>query len=75
MTEEKTIATAPEPETTLSSLDRCDACGAQAYVRVQVGATGQLLFCAHHARKHAPVLTEVAQIIEDQSDLLTASNH
>ncbi|OKL49940.1 DUF7455 domain-containing protein [Boudabousia marimammalium] len=58
-------------DTTLTALDRCDACGAQAYVRVQVGDSGQLLFCAHHARKHAPVLKQVAQIIEDESDRLS----
>jgi hypothetical protein len=31
----------------LSKLDRCDACGAQAYVLVQ-GTTGTLMFCGHH---------------------------
>lgn len=34
----------------LSKLDRCDACGAQAYVLVQ-GTTGELLFCGHHYTK------------------------
>lgn len=37
--------------TTLTAIDRCDRCGAQAYVRVSVG-NGELLFCAHHAREH-----------------------
>ena len=31
----------------LNSSDRCDACGAQAYVYVS-GVAGDLLFCAHH---------------------------
>jgi hypothetical protein len=36
-----------EKQWTLSALDRCDACGSQAYVQT-IGATGDLLFCAHH---------------------------
>jgi hypothetical protein len=31
----------------LNSLDRCDSCGAQAYVWV-TGVVGELFFCAHH---------------------------
>jgi len=31
----------------LNSLDRCDSCEAQAYVKVK-GITGELLFCNHH---------------------------
>jgi hypothetical protein len=31
----------------LTALDRCDSCGAQAYVQVS-GVTGDLMFCAHH---------------------------
>jgi hypothetical protein len=34
----------------LNVSDRCDACGAQAYVYVS-GVTGDLLFCAHHYNK------------------------
>lgn len=30
--------------------DRCDRCGAQAYVLVS-GLTGELMFCAHHYNK------------------------
>lgn len=36
-----------EKKWTLSALDRCDACGSQAYVHA-LGTTGDLLFCAHH---------------------------
>lgn len=32
---------------TLTASDRCDRCGAQAYVKV-IGNTGDLLFCGHH---------------------------
>lgn len=34
----------------LKTTDRCDRCGAQAYVKV-VGSTGELLFCSHHYDK------------------------
>ncbi|NUT59475.1 MAG: hypothetical protein HOQ00_11630, partial [Agromyces sp.] len=43
----------------LTALDRCDACGAQAYIRVVV-ASGELLFCAHHGRKHQEKLSQIA---------------
>lgn len=31
----------------LDAHDRCDRCGAQAYVKV-IGQVGELLFCGHH---------------------------
>ena len=34
----------------LKAIDRCDKCGAQAYVQVK-GSTGDLLFCGHHYDK------------------------
>jgi hypothetical protein len=34
----------------LNASDRCDSCGAQAYVWVN-GVSGELLFCAHHYNK------------------------
>ena len=34
----------------LKATDRCDRCGAQAYVKVK-GSTGDLLFCGHHYEK------------------------
>ncbi|WP_017178457.1 DUF7455 domain-containing protein [Actinomyces timonensis] len=54
----------------LTTADRCDACGAQAWVRV-VLASGELLFCAHHGRAHAPALAERALFIQDESSRLT----
>lgn len=48
-----------EAETTyeLTAADRCDSCGAQAYVRATMPAGSELLFCAHHAAKHREKLT------------------
>jgi len=34
----------------LTSFDRCDSCGAQAYVRATL-ESGELYFCAHHAAR------------------------
>ncbi|MDP9807119.1 hypothetical protein J2S70_001701 [Trueperella bonasi] len=51
----------------LTAADRCDACNAQAYVRVEL-SSGELLFCAHHARKHMPALEKVAISIVDETD-------
>ena len=36
-----------QKEYVLKAIDRCDKCGAQAYVQVK-GSTGDLLFCSHH---------------------------
>ena len=60
-----TLATSP-----LTAADRCDRCGAQAYVRVVLVSGGELLFCAHHGREHAPALSDAAATIQDQSDRL-----
>lgn len=34
----------------LKAIDRCDRCGAQAFVMIK-GSTGDLLFCGHHYDK------------------------
>lgn len=54
----------------LTALDRCDRCGAQAYVRVMLASGGELLFCAHHGREHEAKLREVAAEITDETDRL-----
>lgn len=54
---------------TLTAADRCDACGAQAYVRVDL-ESGQLMFCAHHGRKYSAKLNEVAVSIVDETQTL-----
>jgi hypothetical protein len=62
-------AFAPTPQFT--ALDRCDRCGAQAYVRIQLLSGGELLFCAHHAREHADKLQQVAADIQDETGQLS----
>jgi len=61
--------TIPEQQI-LTAMDRCDACGAQAYVRVEM-SSGQLHFCGHHAAKHLPKLEEVALSIVDERNRIS----
>lgn len=53
----------------LSALDRCDSCGAQAYVRATLNGS-DLLFCAHHARAHEAKLKPIADVWHDESHKL-----
>jgi hypothetical protein len=54
----------------LTAADRCDRCGAQAYLRVTLSSGGELLFCAHHAKAHSAKLSQVALSIQDETDKL-----
>lgn len=56
---------------TLNIADRCDRCGAQAYLRVTLASGGELLFCAHHARAHSDRLKQVALNIHDETAKLS----
>ncbi|HHT14214.1 MAG TPA: hypothetical protein GX013_13780 [Propionibacterium sp.] len=56
---------------TLTAVDRCDRCGAQAYLRVFLRSGGELLFCAHHANAHREKLVEVASRIQDETSKLS----
>ena len=56
----------------LTATDRCDRCGAQAYVRVTLGAGSELLFCAHHWHDNETRLREIASSIHDESERLAA---
>ncbi len=65
------MTTAVAPSTSLTAVDRCDRCGAQAYLRVELSGGGELLFCAHHAREHGDRLREIAISVHDETDKLT----
>lgn len=54
----------------LTAVDRCDRCGAQAYVHVTMSAGNELLFCAHHGREYTPELKKLDAVISDQSERL-----
>lgn len=54
-----------EPQ--LSAANRCDACGARAWVRATMPSGGQLYFCGHHANEHLPSLVGGgAQILDER---------
>jgi hypothetical protein len=55
-----------EQEYTLTALDRCDLCGAQAYIQVTM-ASGELLFCAHHGAEYREKLEATAVRWHDES--------
>ncbi|MGP8001544.1 MAG: hypothetical protein ACLPKI_30100 [Streptosporangiaceae bacterium] len=59
------------PSRPLTAMDLCDRCGAQAYVRVVLPDSGELLFCAHHGRQHAEALAKVAVEIQDETGRLS----
>lgn len=50
----------------LTAVDRCDRCGAQAYVRILLEG-GELLFCGHHAKQYDTALRQVAVDIQDET--------
>lgn len=57
--------------TPLNALDRCDRCGAQAYVRAVMPNGFELLFCGHHAKKYQEGLASAATRIDDETSRLS----
>ncbi|QIK76315.1 hypothetical protein G7071_13690 [Nocardioides piscis] len=68
-----TTALAPQ-FAALTASDRCDRCGAQAYLRVELQTGGELLFCAHHAREHGDKLRSIASNVQDETHKLQPSS-
>lgn len=54
----------------LTAIDRCDACGAQAYITATVNGS-ELMFCAHHGRKYEAKLKAVATAWHDETHRLS----
>lgn len=54
----------------LTVTDRCDRCGAQAYVRTVLGSGSELFFCNHHWHDNENRLRQIAVNIQDQTDRL-----
>ncbi len=67
---EADVTTAVAPSSPLTAADRCDRCGAQAYLRVELQSGGELLFCAQHAREHGDKLREIAVNVVDETHKL-----
>lgn len=75
-----TLSAPAEPATTTPAKDwvvdtkqRCDRCGAQAYIRATNSRNLSLIFCGHHGRKVIDNLPKESWIIEDHTSLLTAN--
>jgi hypothetical protein len=57
-------------EWVLTTADRCDSCGSQAYVQVK-GISGELMFCGHHYNKASgDKLSSFAFEVIDERDRL-----
>lgn len=69
-----TVATPTESVSyRLTAMDRCDSCGAQAYIAAEVNGS-ELLFCAHHGRKYEEKLRAIATSWHDETARLAESD-
>ncbi|MFI8829360.1 hypothetical protein [Streptomyces sp. NPDC053431] len=58
----------------LTAHDRCDRCGARAYIRACFSQGRELLFCAHHARRYQAALEhQISELHDVTQRLFTAS--
>lgn len=67
------MTTVVAPSAPLTAEDRCDRCGAQAYLRVELQTGGELLFCAHHAREHGEKIRQIAVKVIDETHKLSTT--
>ena len=68
---EDTATPVETPVNALTAEDRCDVCGAQAYIRVTL-ATGELLFCGHPGNANKEKLQPIALKWQDETEKLLA---
>lgn len=72
MTEIKDESTVEEVRVrTTTTADRCDSCGAEAFVWIN-GVSGDLYFCGHHFVKHEEKILDYAFEIIDDRDFINA---
>jgi hypothetical protein len=65
------VTTAVAPDTSaIRAADRCDRCGAQAFLRAELPGGGVLLFCGHHGKMHAEALRAAAINVIDETNRL-----
>lgn len=69
--QDNTTTTVERPALTLA--DRCDRCGAQAFVRAVLLA-GEILMCGHHGKKHMAELTAQAVVVDDFTHMINAKS-
>lgn len=68
-----TATTAQQGRTFLTHANRCDTCGAQAFIRA-LFVNGELMFCGHHGRLMSIPLQQQAILVEDGTDLINTPN-
>jgi hypothetical protein len=61
--------TKQEVKKVLKISDRCDKCGAQAFV-LATGVSGELMFCGHHYNKYEYAITQWAYKIVNELDTI-----
>jgi hypothetical protein len=54
---------------TLTASDRCDICGAQAFIRVKL-ENGELMFCGHHGNANKEKLQPIMIDWHDQTSAI-----
>lgn len=67
---ENTTVVEEEVSDLLDANDRCDKCGAQAFVLVMFEGDTSLMFCSHHWNESKEKLTEVAIDVIDETQKL-----
>lgn len=55
----------------LATADRCDRCGARAYVRATLPSGAELLFCGHHGAVFRASLAVAGACLHDETGALT----
>lgn len=64
----KVLPPVPPLPFTLTAADRCDLCGARAYIRVLISVQyPELIFCSHHGHELEAALRSVALDFVDES--------
>lgn len=58
----------------LGAEDRCDRCGAQAFVLVRLTSGLDLQFCVHHYTAHSEALASLTDEVVDESSRLFESH-
>jgi hypothetical protein len=61
--------TKEEIKKVLKIADRCDKCGAQAFI-LATGVSGDLYFCGHHYHKYEYAITQWAYNIVNELDTI-----
>ena len=65
-----TLTRVPVDTTPIAIAERCDRCGARAYVRATLPSGSTLLFCGHHGNEHRAQLLVAGAGLHDQTDQL-----